>query len=79
METTRTNLLNDPAARGVVAISRDITERRRAEEALRENEERYRAVAEQSAEAIWVFDPDTKRVWSQTPPFRRCSATLPKN
>src|SRR5918997_3185805 len=34
METTRTNLLNDPAGKGVVANSRDITERRRAGGAL---------------------------------------------
>ncbi|MDQ3999542.1 MAG: PAS domain S-box protein, partial [Actinomycetota bacterium] len=70
METTRTNLLDDPAVRGVVANSRDITERRRAEEALRENEERYRAVVEQSAEAIWLFEPDTKQVLEANTAFQ---------
>ncbi|HVF03089.1 MAG TPA: PAS domain S-box protein, partial [Rubrobacteraceae bacterium] len=70
METTRTNLLDDPAVRGVVANSRDITERRRTEEALRESEERYRAVMEHSAEAIWLIDPDTKEVLESNTTFQ---------
>jgi diguanylate cyclase (GGDEF)-like protein/PAS domain S-box-containing protein len=70
VETTRTNLLNDPAVKGVVANSRDITERRRTEEALRASEERYRAVMEHSAEAIWLIDPDTKEVLESNTTFQ---------
>jgi PAS domain S-box-containing protein len=40
----------------VIWVARDITSRRRAEEALRESEERYRLVARATNEAIWDSD-----------------------
>ncbi len=70
MEATRTNLLDDPAVKGVVANLWDVTERKRAEEKIRDSEERYRAVMEQSAEAIWLFDPDTKQVLETNTAFQ---------
>jgi PAS domain-containing protein len=39
----------------------DLTERKKAEEVLREREDRYRAVVEQAAEGIVLFDVDSKR------------------
>jgi PAS domain S-box-containing protein len=57
METTRTNLLNDPAVKGV-ANSRNITERRRAEVALRESEDRFRTAFEDAPKGVALVGLD---------------------
>ncbi len=54
----------------IVLLLEDVTERARAGEALKESEKRYKAVVEQSAEAIWLFDPDTKRVLEANAAFQ---------
>jgi PAS domain S-box-containing protein len=41
---------------GVFGISRDITERKRAEQLLKESEEKFRGLVEGSASAIWIHD-----------------------
>jgi PAS domain S-box-containing protein len=41
----------------------DITDRQRAEAALRESEERFQIVARTTSDAIWDFDLTTKQVW----------------
>lgn len=46
---------------GSVAIARDITEQKQANEALRESEQRYRAVIHGATEAISLVDAETKR------------------
>lgn len=48
--------------RGFSKVMRDMTERKEAEEALKESEERYRAVVEQAAEGIYLIEADSLRV-----------------
>ena len=56
----------------------DFTERKKEEEELRESEGRYRAVVEQAAEGIVLFDVDSKRVLEANSLARICSVIPPK-
>src|SRR5262249_4020895 len=58
LEAAITNLLDDPDVAAVVVNARDITERREAEQALRENEERFRTLVYGSGDVICVLNPD---------------------
>ncbi len=45
---------------GALAMVIDITERRRAEEELRESERKYRRIVETAREGIWLMDPERR-------------------
>jgi PAS domain S-box-containing protein len=53
-----------------IGIVRDITERKRAEEALKQSEQLYRTVIEQAAENICLVDAETKRILESNPAFQ---------
>ena len=57
LESLFTNLLAHPGVGGILAATRDVTERKRAEEALAESQERILALVESTPDMIWTVDP----------------------
>ena len=55
-EAVGTNLLDNPAVKGFVMNSRDITERKRAEEQLQSSEHRFRNLSQAAFEGIMIHE-----------------------
>jgi two-component system, cell cycle sensor histidine kinase and response regulator CckA len=56
---------------GVVVLAWDITEHKRAEEALRESEERFRQIAEKIESVFWIADPHISQMNYVSPAYER--------
>jgi PAS domain S-box-containing protein len=54
---------------GVALIATDVTERRKAEEALRQSEERYRSLVRAGGQVVWVTTP-TGKIAEDSPEWR---------
>jgi len=58
IESTITNMLENPVINGIVTNFRDVTARQFAFEKITENEHRFRTLIEQSADGIVIFSND---------------------
>jgi PAS domain S-box-containing protein len=58
-----TGIVENGAVVRAWGTQRDITERKRAEKALCESEERLRRISEATQDSIWEIDLKTKRLW----------------
>jgi PAS domain S-box-containing protein len=62
LEAVGQNRMQELEIAGIVVNSRDITERREAEENLRQSEEQYRLIFDGNPTPMWVFEHETLRL-----------------
>jgi PAS domain S-box-containing protein len=60
LEVVGRSRLDDPEINGIVVSCRDVTDRWRAEEELRDSERQYRLLFHSNPNPVWVFDLETR-------------------
>ncbi|TET16386.1 MAG: PAS domain S-box protein [Dehalococcoidia bacterium] len=77
IEGVARNLLHDPKVNGIVANYRDVTERQQMEQALRESEDRFRNVLDNSFDMVYRMDLETERYDYVSPSSERLLGYTP--
>ena len=77
LETVASNLIEDEDVNGVVLNSRDVSERVRVEEELRDSEQRFRAVVQNASDMVTVADADGTITYT-TPSVQRVLGYAPE-
>ncbi|MGE5376379.1 MAG: PAS domain S-box protein, partial [Bacteroidota bacterium] len=70
-------LIDLQGERCILAIMFDATERKQAEEKLRQSEERYRLISENTADIIWVLDPQAGKFTYISPSVEKLRGYTP--
>ncbi|MEO5860180.1 MAG: PAS domain S-box protein, partial [Pyrinomonadaceae bacterium] len=56
---------------GTTGTSRDITDRKLADEALRESDEKFRHLADNISDAFWIRSPDMSKIYYLSPAYEQ--------
>lgn len=66
IETVMTNMIDEPSVSGIIANSRDVTERIKNDLRVQESIERFNVVSKATSDAVWDWDmKDDKLIWNK--------------
>ena len=67
MHTSQSSIYENGKVNGILGIVRDVTERKKAEEKLKESEEKYRKLFESAQDGILIINTETGRITDANP------------